>query len=517
MLPMAYTLSLLVLMINRTRAIRQYVSTTTKYKKIDGKIGRVKALLVAIWLICILISSPLLVGLLESWPFPARYSCHAAHEWAYIYGGATSIFPYVITWIGFLICSLLIYCATKVEKKREEIEKRGQLTVANKLATNTAIFMASNQMWHEMKNIILVTVLLVVYTLLLVPYIAFAKSNLIYQHWFPYNLNLYRNLTTTCLKEDSLSCIPTSYYEDEFLDDTDILEVSARSLGLDGGNNLTLHEPGLWEVPEIKEGNSDVETVFVWMRFIHFAFVPIVVLILNKDVRQKAGELFCCGRSQSSSIAPRPISALLHRQNLEFNKKHQQKKFKLCDYHVPVLFATQEGLYLRILDNELATESKEVHDLEAGKNNMWTIEPQFLTEICDLKIESQTFVSHFSDISYEEDVKHEDYDEGFHDSHSNQEPEQNEKKVKKSVHFRNTVIDIGKQLNESDSGNSQSSEHREYRDVRQRKMTGLGDRGHHAQDDHHHHHEGKSHRKQRRASFNPDGHHAEHHKRRFSD
>ena len=35
---MAYTLSLLVLMINRTRAIRQYVSTTTKYKKIDGKI-----------------------------------------------------------------------------------------------------------------------------------------------------------------------------------------------------------------------------------------------------------------------------------------------------------------------------------------------------------------------------------------------------------------------------------------------------------------------------------------------
>ena len=145
---MAYTLSLLVLMINRTRAIRQYVSTTTKYKKIDGKIGRIKALLASIWLICILISSPLLVGLLESWPFPARYSCHAAHEWAYIYGGATSICPYVITWIGFLVCSLLIYCATKVEKKREEIEKRGQLTVANKLATNTAIFIASNQMWQ---------------------------------------------------------------------------------------------------------------------------------------------------------------------------------------------------------------------------------------------------------------------------------------------------------------------------------------------------------------------------------
>ena len=119
--------------------------------------------------------------------------------------------------------------------------------------------------------------------------------------------------------------------------------------------------------------------------------------------------------------------------------KFCQKKFKLCDYHVPVLFATQEGLYLRILDSELATQNKEARDLEAGKNNMWTIDPQFLTEICDLKVESQTFVSHFSDISNEEDVKHEDYDEGFHDSHSNQEHDHeahNEKKIKKETKKR---------------------------------------------------------------------------------
>ena len=154
---------------------------------------------------------------------------------------------------------------------------------------------------------------------------------------------------------------------------------------------------------------------------------------------------------------------------------------------MPVLFATQEGLYLRILDSELATQNKEAQDLEAGKNNMWTIDPQFLTEICDLKIESQTFVSHFSDGSNEEVVKHEDYDEGDHDSHSNQEHDHeahNEKKIKKSGNFRNTVLDIGQQMNESDSGNSQSSEHKEYRAVRQRKMTGMGDRGHHYHDDH---------------------------------
>ena len=69
---MAYTLSLLVLMINRTRAIRQYINTATKYKKIDGKTGRVKILLTFIWLVSLILTAPLLLGIIESWPFPAR-------------------------------------------------------------------------------------------------------------------------------------------------------------------------------------------------------------------------------------------------------------------------------------------------------------------------------------------------------------------------------------------------------------------------------------------------------------
>ena len=114
LLPMAYTLSLLVLMINRTRAIRQYVNTATKYKKIDGKIGRVKIVVTSIWLACIIVCAPVLVGVIQSWPFPARYSCHVAHEWAPIYGVVTSSFPYIMAWLGFFICSCLVYSATKV-------------------------------------------------------------------------------------------------------------------------------------------------------------------------------------------------------------------------------------------------------------------------------------------------------------------------------------------------------------------------------------------------------------------
>ena len=390
-----------------------------------------------------------------------------------------------------------------MEKKREEIEKRGQMTVANKLATNTAMFIASNQMWHEMKNIVLVLSLFICYLLLVFPYIVFTKTNTILQHWKPYNLGLYRNLSK-------------SYYEEESSIEDAQSRLTPLTRSIDMESNITLHEPGFGEVPEIKEGRADAETVFVWMRFIHFALMPLIILVLNKDIRHKAGDLLiCCGNSRSNSITPRPISALLHRQNLEYNRKHSQKKFRLCDYHVPVLFATQEGLYLRILDNELATPNKESLEVEANKNNMWTIEPQFITEICDLKIESQTQLTNFSNITNEEASHSQqnvgDLDEGFHDHEPKGDPAGQERKEKKKVHFRNTVIEIAKQMNETDSGASQASEHKEYKDLRERKLTGLGRP---SDDDKL---SAKSHKKHRRPSFNQDSKSHSHHRRRNSE
>ena len=370
------------------------------------------------------------------------------------------------------------------------------------------MLMASNQMWHEMKNIFLICSLLVLYILLLSPYIILIKSNHMYQYWEPYDLELYRNLST-------------SYYEDDSPADTATLAPIARSHDLLPNTNLTLHDPGLWEVPEIKESTNHAETVFVWLRYIHCALVPVVILVLNKDIRQKAADLvLCCGRTRSSSITPRPISALLHRQNLEYNRRNQKKKFKLCDYHVPVLFATQEGLFLRILDGEIPAPSKEGQEQEVNKN-MWTLEPQFLTELCDLKIETQSSVTHHL-TNTEENVDHLEDDEGFHDHHSD-EVQRSEKREKKKVHFKNTVLEIGQHVEEFDSGNSHSSDHREYRDVHERKMTGLGGRHHSIEDGRHSsrshrnedgRHSSRSHKKHRRHSFNPEpGGHRRSHRR----
>ena len=108
---MVHTISLLMLMVNRTRAVN---NTTNKYKKIDGKLGRVKLLLTFIWFVCLVLGSPILLGLIESWPFPLRYSCNLMHELAPYYGAVTALVCYVVPWVAFLICSIVIFRAVQV-------------------------------------------------------------------------------------------------------------------------------------------------------------------------------------------------------------------------------------------------------------------------------------------------------------------------------------------------------------------------------------------------------------------
>ena len=232
-------------------------------------------------------------------------------------------------------------------------------------------------------------------------------------------------------------------------------------------------------------GGSGGETVFVWLRFIHCAVVPIVIFILNKDIRKKGTALMrCCGSSRATSNTPRPISALLHRQSMEVNRQKQMNKFKLTNYHVPVLFATNEGLYLRILDREMVVPTEDKHQ-EINKN-MWNLEPEFVTELCDLKMEGPRSVPQFNKnnvngktviLEEKHDAKDsEDIDEGFQETNSDKELLLNENKQKK-VQFRNTVIEIGRQIaSRTDSGHSANSELRVHKDPHTRKSTGRDSR-----------------------------------------
>ena len=116
-----------------------------------------------------------------------------------------------------------------------------------------------------------------------------------------------------------------------------------------------LPREGFFHVPftRIVRGPSVIPIAF--FRYIHAVLVPILIFIVHKDLRKKAEIIICCCwrpnsvETKKSSKEMRPISAYLHQKRREWEKK--QKKFKnITNHNVPVLFASSDGLYLRLID-----------------------------------------------------------------------------------------------------------------------------------------------------------------------
>ena len=90
-LPGIYTATLLLLLLDRTRALS--VATHGGHRKVlstclvfgltcpDQVTGttRTKVVLVFLWLLHITLCVPILLGVVEAWPFPRRYSCQVQH------------------------------------------------------------------------------------------------------------------------------------------------------------------------------------------------------------------------------------------------------------------------------------------------------------------------------------------------------------------------------------------------------------------------------------------------------
>ena len=56
---------------------------------------------------------------------------------------------------------------------------------------------------------------------------------------------------------------------------------------------------------------------------------------------------------ENSSGLDRFIPPLFPRQSMELNRQKALNKLRLTNYHIPVLFASTEGLHLRVLDREV--------------------------------------------------------------------------------------------------------------------------------------------------------------------
>jgi hypothetical protein len=91
-------------------------------------------------------------------------------------------------------------------------------------------------------------------------------------------------------------------------------------------SDITTPGPGYVEAVEEPHLN-ELDTAFVWLRYMHCVLAPILIYAIHKDIRKKTKELLCCWRPNSvESASPRPVSMYLRRQRKELEK--QKKKFK---------------------------------------------------------------------------------------------------------------------------------------------------------------------------------------------
>ena len=171
LVPVIYTIILFTLIIDRTVAL----SDPAKYKKTINT-SRQKIHLVLYWAFSVLVACPLAVGALQSWPFPSRYSCQIMDKNSKIYGFITGIVIYCACWLGMIVFTMIIHRSIMQERKKERKAMRTAGGGHNtKFSTHTAFFMANAHLWNEIRNVILVMTLIIIYLAFFTPYLIRVK------------------------------------------------------------------------------------------------------------------------------------------------------------------------------------------------------------------------------------------------------------------------------------------------------------------------------------------------------
>ncbi|KAJ9594241.1 hypothetical protein L9F63_014401, partial [Diploptera punctata] len=316
-------------------------------------------------------------------PFPDRYSCGviptSEKSADLLYPCLLFVLGYIIPWIitAVLFTAIMVH-VTSTRRRMYQLEEaalqrsQGRTTLANLGDSNMLRHSSSYQTswsnwlgnagplaWEEVKFYFLSFWILIFYIILLIPHIL-------------------------CVNIPSLSARP---------------QVAT-------SNSNTSSLP-----PELKIiETGDYDCVLVWCRYSFTILVPIVIFLIHKEVRKKCEHMFCCCCCKNNSIVhldtARSISACVEKRaevlstETQIKKditrtKYRRKKDKyrrIAHYRTPVLFATSEGLHLRLVDDQLEDNyyfnEADVGGRAAagGKEQCWTVEPRFLCEFCDLAL-----------------------------------------------------------------------------------------------------------------------------------
>ena len=108
------------------------------------------------------------------------------HSLSLLYGIISSLVCYVVWWFGMIVAMFMIQRFVSSEKKKERKQMRGQPPTnagggGRGFSTHTAFFFANAHLWNELKNVMLVSTLLIIYLVALAPYIIRTKVDQIAQ------------------------------------------------------------------------------------------------------------------------------------------------------------------------------------------------------------------------------------------------------------------------------------------------------------------------------------------------
>lgn len=127
-------------------------------------------------------------------------------------------------------------------------------------------------------------------------------------------------------------------------------------------------------LPEV-ERTSKLETTFTWFRYIYACLYPLTVFWFRKDIRRKSITIFGCCRSNAvDDLSPPPVKP-------ERRKKKNAELLKrstAVNISTPVLFATDDGLHLRVLDLGACL------NLNAKADDVPSARPRFISYFCDI-------------------------------------------------------------------------------------------------------------------------------------
>ncbi|XP_021942503.1 uncharacterized protein LOC110841345 isoform X2 [Zootermopsis nevadensis] len=312
-------------------------------------------------------------------PFPDRYSCWivptSEGSEDLLYPLSLLLLGHVLPWITILVITTviirhIIYARRRQQKLEEAAIQRSQ-GIGN---SNTLIYPSSYQTswsdwlgspgplsWEEVKFYFLSSILLFLYTILIVPHVL-------------------------CVNIYSLTAVPA-------LQDSSAPRNSS-----------------LTELTPVPTGTYDC--VLVWFRYKFTVLIPIVVIAVHKEVRKKCEHMFCCCCCRNNAVVqlenPRSISACVEKReqlsdqglniqkmkqaSRKINQTKKEKYTRIAHYRTPVLFATSEGLHLRFIDDRLEG-SYYINETGAddigtagGKEQCWTVEPRFLCQFCDVAL-----------------------------------------------------------------------------------------------------------------------------------